>query len=276
MRPAISALTALILVATARGQEPAQFDVVSIKANDSGAAQMVVGPRNGRFRASNVTPQFLVEWAFELRGFRIVNMPSWATQQHFDIATNGPADLTEATARPLVQALLADRFQMRMHMEARTQGVYVLMPTRPGAVSDAPNVRSTRNSCQPGRLRNLAPPPRAMYGSDATVSCGLRLALGHISGMAITMAEVTEAISREVNRTVIDKSEIRDNVDLVLNFLPGAVQQLIQPDAVDQPGGGLFPGLFTAVQEQLGLRLVADEGPVQVLVVDRLSPPTPN
>ena len=68
----VAMMWALIPAPTTRGQEPGQFEVASIRPNDSGAAQMVVGPRNGRFRASNVTAQFLVEWTYELREFRII------------------------------------------------------------------------------------------------------------------------------------------------------------------------------------------------------------
>jgi hypothetical protein len=118
-------------------------------------------------------------------------------------------------------------------------------------------------------------PPTAMFDANAVVQCGLRLALGHISGMSVTMAEVADAISREAKRPVIDESGIRSKVDLVLNYTPEAVQLLRPEVAVQLPQNG-FPVISTAIREQLGLRLVADDAPIEVLIIEQLNRPSPN
>ena len=274
----VSALA--LLVATTRdavstGQTPTQFEVASIRPNLSGVPQMVIRPRNGRFNASNVTPQFLIRWAYELLDFRVIGLPAWATRDHFDIDATGLADLNEASTRPLVKALLAGRFGLRTHLETRQLPVFAL--SSEGAnFAKAPNLRATQSACSQTPPAYRPPPPRQMFDSSTIVQCGVRVALGHISGAAVSMAELAEAISREVRRPVIDKTQITDRVDVVLNFTPEAIQ-LAQPDAVEPSApNAAAPSIFTAVREQLRLRLVGDDAPIDVLVVDQISHPSEN
>lgn len=263
-----------LALALPSAQTSTQFDVVSIKKNTSDVPQMMIRPRNNRFNASNVTPQFLLRWAFETPNIRIVGLPDWATKERFDITATGPDQLTDATARPLAKALLAERFGLRTHVETRDLPVYLLVP-RSTSSRVAPNLRSAEGTCVSTNESTRPSPPRVMFPSAASAPCGLRLARGHISGGSVAMADVAEAISRDLDRTVLDRSNVVEKVDLVLNFTQEAIR-LLRANRGDVETDDSFPSVFTAVQEQLGLRLDPGTAPLEVLVIDQLNQPTPN
>jgi uncharacterized protein (TIGR03435 family) len=205
-------------------------------------------PGDGRFRAENVSVVMLIHWAYEMPETRILNAPGWAGTTYFNIdATADPSilaalqKLTSDAGRrqkeKMVQALLADRFKLSMHAESRELPIYTLVVAKGG-----PKL---------GVLRD----------SGATINRGSDRIEVQTSNSVSTLAE---QLSMIVGRDVVDQTAITGRYNLKLQWTPD--------DAAADSG----PSIFTALEEQLGLKLEPAKGPVQVLVIDKVEMPSAN
>ena len=183
----------------------------------------------------------------------------------------------------MLQALLEDRFQLRLHRESRELPLYVLTFTTTDRRL-GPRLTPTTVDCAE-ILATLYPatgpaPPRPSFVPGQAPPCGSTGGPGQILAQGMTMAQLASNLSSRVNRVVVDKTGMTGNFDLHLEWMP---------DQVQGPGTlGALPGapppspdtqgasIYTALQEQLGLKLESTRGPVDVLVVDRVEPPTPD
>ena len=204
-------------------------------------------PSEGRFRAENISVVMLIHWAYEMPETRILDAPGWARSTYFNIdATADPAvdqqlhNLTSDAGRKqkekMVQALLADRFHLIVHIETREFPIYELVVAKGGAKLGNPQ--------SGGRTVN--------HGRDNI----------EVEG-ANSATLLAEELSKETGRNVVDKTGITGRYDLKLQWTPD--------DAADSG-----PSLFTALEEQLGLKLQPAKGPVQVLVIDHVEMPSAN
>ena len=214
-------------------------------------------PSEGRFRAENVSVVMLIHWAYEMPETRILDAPGWAHSTYFNIdATADPAvdqqlrNLTSDAGRKqkemMVRALLADRFHLIVRPETRELPIYELVVARGGA-----------------KLGDLK-------SSGTTVNHGR----GHIEVEgANSVAFLAEELSQETGRVVVDKTGITGRYNLKLHWTPddATEPQLLNGAPVDSG-----PSLFTALEEQLGLKLQPAKGPVQVLVIDKVEMPSAN
>lgn len=217
------------------------FEAVTIKPNDLGGGHSNSRSSNGRLEAS-MTVKSLIEMAFQIKSFQVSGGPGWLDEHNYTIvATTGDATplKTEVLAKYL-QSLLTDRFHLAYHRETKELPVYDLLAAKNGP--------------------RLTP---AATTNEGTSSQGRNGAF-HMTGTDLTMAGFSSFLAGHLDRPVIDRTGIQGRYDVKLEWSA--------PEVAD----ATLPSLFTALQEQLGLRLEAGKGPVEILVVDSVDPPTSN
>ena len=286
----LAVATAAVLTASAQVKPlppdaPERFEVASIKPNKDPVPGLVPagsfegGP--GRFRASQATLQELIISAYDLFGFEILEAPNWATRDRFDIVATmspGPPSEQVARVRRMLRALLAERFNLVMHEEQREMPMYSLVFARSdralgsrllpfkGECTDDPSKVTMPDLTRPLPLSD------ASKGPQLCIS-GLRV--GRIQGRGVALSDLTTMLSRlaAVRRRVVDKTGLSGLFDYDVEWaatLPAGVA--MPADRPTETG----PDIFTALQEQLGLKLEPGRDPLRVLVVDRVSQPSPN
>ena len=251
---------ALLSLVHARAQAPATFDVASVKANKSGANQVSVSWQGG-VSMINVPLRAIVQFAYNINTpSRIVGHPDWTNVERFDIQARPPEGVTGVEQmRPMLQALLADRFKMAAHLEKRELQSYALVKARSdGALG--PNLKPSTAVCLGPRGEK----------SPLAIQCGVQGgAAGGARLVGVPMAQLAPLISLVVGRPVVDRTGLIGNYDIELRFsgepAPGA-----------PPPSSDAPSIFTALQEQLGLKLDAERETVEVLVIDRIDRPSEN
>jgi uncharacterized protein (TIGR03435 family) len=258
-------------VTAAARQAPAQFEVASVKVNTSGdakvAIQMLPG---GRFTATNATLRQLIRNAYQLQEFQITGGPNWLDRDHFDIVAKaeGASPDDPGRARLMLRALLAERFALTVHIEARDLPIYALVPAKSDGTL-GPELKRTGPECE---ARDAGSP-----GNRST--CDLRVLPGTVAAGRATLAELAVGLSPLVGRIVQDRTGLAGNFAFTLRWTPEQMSPGLERKAramglppVDTEGSSLF----TAVREQLGLKLDSQKGPVDVLVIDRAERPKEN
>ena len=246
-----------------------------------------LGFRPGRFSAENITLQQLLTYAYDLQAYEIFGGASWVTSDRFDIAATmqpsrtGSGSLNNASRnRGLVRALLADRFNLVVHEERREMPVYSLVMARPDRKLGE-RLRPFEGEC--GDSSKLGPPPeRATFGmptSDPSKGpqwCMAYTGVGRISAQGTMLSGLTMILARlrAVSRRVIDRTGLTGLFDFDLEWTPLVAPPGPAPPGVPSDAAG--PTLFTALQEQLGLKLESTRETVPVLVVDSVNQPSPN
>jgi uncharacterized protein (TIGR03435 family) len=245
---------------------PPVFEVAAIKLNQSGSGNSNSNTNNGRFTATNVSLKNVMEYdAYGIPASRILDGPKWLDSTRFDIEAK--MDDSEAAhlrtlahgqrrleTQAMFQKLLADRFKLAVHWETRELPVYALIVAKKGS-----KLQPTKETSQGSGTSSH----NSESGSQFTAK-------------GVTLPELAQALSqelfRELGRDIVDKTEIKGRYDLSLNWTPdgGAVTD----GAASSADSG--PSLFTAVQEQLGLKLEPAKAPVQVLVIDHAEMPSEN
>jgi uncharacterized protein (TIGR03435 family) len=258
------ALTLALTSATAQ----TTFEVASIKRNTSGDGGIVLDISRGQVRAVNVPLQTLIRQAFEVMDAQIVGAPGWVATERYDITAKAPDGLASGELmRPLLRALLADRFMLTTHRERREMPVFALAWARPDR-SYGPSLRESSIDC--ATRNNAAPAPPAPDGDWP--ECTVRYTPGALYLGGYEMAEFLRMLAPLVGRTLVDETGLAGRVKIRLEFRP-------QGRAAATPQGGTAddrPDLFSAIEEQLGLKLESRRAPVDVLVIDRLERPTPD
>jgi uncharacterized protein (TIGR03435 family) len=264
-------LSALALCASELSAQVAglSFDVASVKPNNSGdrGSRLGMSP-NGRMTATNVSLKQLILNAYNLRDFQLTGGPAWLDVDRFDIsATAGHAIQPGAGGAPqelfdMVKNLLADRFKLLAHTETRDAPIYRLVLARPDGKL-GPKMRASDVDCAALASRGAMPAPPA---PGQMGPCGTRFSDGHLAVRAGTLAQITRTFAGlpGVARIVVDSTGLTGSFDIDLDWA--------QDPSADAAG----PSIFTAVQEQVGLKLESSRGPVDVLVIDHAEPPTPD
>jgi uncharacterized protein (TIGR03435 family) len=267
----------------------ATFEVASVKANKSGDNRIGIGFQpGGRFRATNVPLRELISAAHgtpqPLPAFQITGGPKWIESDRFDIVAKAPGDPQPGPNGPppamfaMLRTLLADRFQLILHRETKDMAIYALVLARADGKL-GPQLKPATTDCAAmmaaARGRGAPPPPPA---PGDRMPCGMRMFPGNLSGGSSPIAQLTNVLARFVNRTVVDQTGLTGNYDLDLQWTP---DQMPQGRGDPPPGAPALPAIdpngpsiFTAVQEQLGLKLESTKGPVSVVVIDRVEHPT--
>lgn len=237
----ILAVTASAPFGAAQSPEKA-FEAVSIKRNKTTAVASDTNTTPGRVSLVNVTMLSVVLRAFGVMGPQVVGAPDWLRSERYDIlaVTGDGAALTDVTRREYLQKLLAERCQFSFHREMREIRVYSLVPSK-----DGPKVTA-----------HVGPGEYAMRVQPADDGrLGLRSTRGN-------MPRLAEILTGQVGELVIDQTGLSGEYDFTLEWAP----------ALNESAGGA--SLFTALVEQLGLRLESGKRPMEAIVIDRIARPT--
>jgi len=271
MRPIVVLFLALAAQWTeSAGQAPPPvFEAASIKRNTSGETRIRFETPPGRVNAINVPLRFVIRQAYRLPESRIVGGPVWLDSDRFDIVATAPAQAPGDAVREMLRALLTERYGLRMHAETREMPVYLLRLMRTDGTLGS-NLRRSTMDCA-GR------PSSVVAGQ---VRCGVLVSQGPASaslrGGGSTIDSFVRLLGDFLDRPLIDESGLTGTFDLELEFsaprssMPGT----LAPGGLAAAGLDDVPAVFTAVREQLGLKLDAQRGRAEVWVVDAASPPS--
>jgi len=285
--PAIVA-TAMLLGATTAvvfGQPAArpQFEAASIKPSSTGELRMrMVRPLPGRLEA-DAPVRMLMQNAYTAQPFQIVGGPAWIDSDKYEIEAKADGNASRAQLFLMLQSLLEDRFQLKIHRETRELPVYSLVAARNGPKLPRPKEGGCEAATPetppewPG-VGRMRPPDQnqPVLARCDSVNVSLAASGARMQGGKIPMSEFVRMLSSVLDRTVIDKTGFTGLFDLRLEFLP---DDATPPLPAPPPGAGLdskTPSIFIALQEQLGLRLESAKGPVEVIVVDHIERPSAN
>ncbi|MGE3401318.1 MAG: TIGR03435 family protein, partial [Vicinamibacterales bacterium] len=231
----------------------------------------------GRFVRTNIPIDVLIAQAYgPLQRFEIAGVPEWATDTRVDVEARADGNPTAAEMNQMLQALLADRFGLVVRRETREQPVYALVVARTGALGPRLTAHADNSGCvdpqtTPNNVRGLdpnaplpPPPCGAFRGAPA---------IGRLAGADVPLDLLGRAVSGQLGRMVLDRTGLAGTFDFILEWTP--LQQLpgVDPVAIANPDR---PSIFTAFDEQLGLKLEAQTGPVNMLVIERVEMPTEN
>ena len=284
--PSRAAAIALVVasVAAAGSVAPAQtptraFEATSIKRNPPRDALPIAAVRGDRFIAPSTTVRDLIRVANLVEEIQIDGGPGWIESERFAIEATTGTNITAEDARAMVRAMLADRFKLKTHTEKRDLQGFNLIAVR-GNTSDR---RPSGPQCAP--LRSPAgipapPPPPPPPGGGAQVlpltagtalsKCGAALGPFWFSARAISFEQFAMLLSRTIRRPVVDRTNLTGAYDFDLTFQPESPT----PSPIPAPADA--PSIFTAVQEQLGLKLDPQRVPTDVIVIDSVERPSEN
>lgn len=222
---------------------------------------------------------------------QLVDAPAWAATERFSIEAVTDGSVTSQQVRLMLRTLLAERFQLSVHTETRTLSVLALVKARRGGALGN-GLRQSRAECvaitpPPGVPKPPPPPPgppggiRPILQKDVDLrrGCGAMAIPGWLSARRVTMAQLARTLAVFAGRHVIDRSGLEGEFDLDLTFTPEFAAAGPPPPGAPQsppppPTGA--PGLFTALQEQVGLKLESQRAAIEVIVIDRIERPSEN
>jgi uncharacterized protein (TIGR03435 family) len=240
--------------ATEATPAPISYDVMAIKPNNTGSGGVDIDTDDDRFTATNVSLKTLLEEIYDIKSDLISGIPGPVDSARFDISAKiSEPDhevlkkLTPEQQRQLLLPLVTERFQLKVHTETKTLPVYELV-VLPGGPKFKPSADQTTTG-----------------GGDISVH-GTRVR-ADLTAKEIPMKHLAKALAGSIHRTVIDKTGLKGTYDLTLQW---------SNDENPDSGAEQAPSIFTAVQEQLGLKLQSAKGPVETLVVDHAAMPSEN
>jgi uncharacterized protein (TIGR03435 family) len=224
------------------------FEVASVKANKSGSPNSNAGRVSGdRYEASNVTLVQLLRPAYGIQEFQIERQPGWAGIERFDIVAKMPSDSKPGDWPVMLQNLLAERFHLKFHRGQRETDALALVIARGGP------------KLTPADPAACAPPAG---------SCGFRASPTQIEARGQSMEQLATRLSRSIGQTVVNRTDLTGIFDFKVEWTID--------DQFRTAGATASPTIFTALTEQLGLRLQSQRTNVDVLVIDAVERPSPD
>jgi len=241
--------------------EPLTFEVASVKPGDPDVRPRGGGPvSGGGLRIVCMPLKWIIMFAYDMNEFQVSGGPAWIESQGFDIVAKAPGAAASETrlptaeehrqARLRLQALLAERFQLVVRRETKDTQVYALLIAKNGF-----------------KMKASAGESRGLRQSES----------GEMTGIATRMEILTKVLSRVIGHPVLDKTGLTGSYDFTLKFAPE-----LTGGGLEKPGSGVgtldmaAPSIFTALQEQLGLKLESQKAPAEFIVIERVARPTPN
>ena len=233
----------ILCLAVVALSQAAEFEAASAKPNQCGASPAGMRLSGSQLTIANTPLQRIAGAAFSIGEDRIDSLltgPKWITSECYDITAKLPPGGAMAQLPALLQALLKARFGMAFHRETREVPAYALVVAKGGL------------KAQPAK-----PDGRS----------GFRIRAGHIESESATMAGLTDKLSRFADRPVVEKTNLAGSYEFKLDWAP-------DPTLIDAAAA---PSLYTAIEEQLGLKLEARKEPMEVVVIDQIAKvPTEN
>jgi len=266
----VVAAVAIVLSASLAAQNPAaepRFEVVSIKRDTSGSRALLFGTIKGvAFSVEGATAAALIRQAHPAEDRNITGLPDWAKSDRYVIVGKAGGTPTREELMSMLAAMLADRFQLAMHYDRHEGRIYALVVAdRSGKPKAA--LRSTSIDCTAiGQANERGEPvPETANGAPP---CGLRYSGGILDAGGIDMAALAENLSPVAGRPVFDRTNLEGNFEFTLRYSAGA----------PRPDGNVTDtaSVFTALPEQLGLKLEPQDGALRSIVIDHIERPTEN
>jgi uncharacterized protein (TIGR03435 family) len=269
-----------------------KFEVASIRPAKSGWRFSGQQSPPGRLRATNVTAKNLIENAynrqprFSLGDDQILGGPKWISSDRFDIdAKLSRVEQDEEKKLPrnewadqlrlMLQSMLADRFKLKVTQETKELPIYVLVVAKQG----------------PKLAKSTVPPPAALGAKPPDSGSRVWMGRGQLIGIGVSVGDLAGLLSHlpEIGgREVVDQTGLQGRYDFTLKWTPEQGQRFGGPGPSGTAGGAQSaagkpaapgssgPSIFTAIQQQLGLRLKPSEGPVEMVVIDHIEHPSAN
>jgi uncharacterized protein (TIGR03435 family) len=234
---------------------PLVYDVVSVKMNNTGHGRWGIDVGDYTYSATNIPLRELLASAYGIKSDLIFKVPGPIDAARFDIdakivpSPSAPEKLTDRERPGMLKAMLADRFGIKAHAEVKTLPGFDLVVARSG-------------------LKINPTPP-----SDAASDSGAHIHPAALTANNITMAQLAGTLTSIVHRQVIDKTGLSGNYDVDLKWTPDDADS--SESSTDAPANAA-PTIFTAIEEQLGLKLEPAKGPVETLVIDHADMPSAN
>ena len=269
-----------------------KYDVSTIKPAASSEPHMMMAITPDGVSIKNIPIQMVLRDAFNVEDDRIVGAPAWVRTNHYNVeAKVAPEDAPKLEKLKLDQRqsmmlpLLVERLSLKYHHETRELPMYSLVVAKGGPKMKASESQDPPSAGPPGspdKLDPAAPPPRRSMRM---------MGRGHIEAEGTNMQVLAHILSQQLGRSVTDKTGLTGNYDYTLQWTPDdAPPPMGSGGGPGGPGGGpaggpphndsgsdaVGPSLFTAVQEQLGLKLESGKGTVDVIVIDHIDPPSEN
>jgi len=266
-------LTAFTAAQSTSPAKPPAFEVASVKPNTSGDGRVLMTPQpGGRLNLVNVPLRLMIRYAYRVQDFQVVGGPDWLSTARFDVVAKAEGgNPSQEDLQLMLRSLLADRFKLVVRPDTREMPTYSLVPARADGKTAA-QLRKSDANCGPATAPGAPPAPGQLP------SCGSMLGFGNLKARGSTMAALASTLSTFAGRIVVDRTGLAGGYDVDLNWTPdqiprpaGGGDQPVQVNGVTIDPNG--PSLFTALQEQLGLKLESARGPVDVLVVERAEKP---
>ena len=266
-------------------QPPLAFEIASVKPNKSGAEDRYIriDPSGTSLTVVNMQLRELITFAYQIQRFQLEGGPDWIASDRFDILAKPERAVPSTRAffdgqeplRMMVRTLLADRFKLVMHKETKELPIFELVLARQDGRL-GPQLRPAAVDCaaRAAAAKGGATTP-ASSGPQGRGSCFMNLNPVSVRGGGVTLAMLANILAGPAQRLVIDRTGLTGDWDLEVNYTPDRSQVppgVELPSSVDPNG----PSLYTAIEEQLGLKLRPARGPVEVLVIDSVQQPSPN
>lgn len=254
------------------------FEAASIKPTDEPRkpSRFQAG---GRFVAPSVPARILIGLAYSLPFSAghggMIGGPDWLDSQRYDVEARAEGNPPQDQMVLMLQSLLADRFKLSVHWETRQLPVYALVLAKAGRMGPqlVPHATSD-SSCREVDVPIQVPLQAVPSNTKPSCAGGFVMSPGHI-GAVSTMADLAKAMSwfGQIDRAVVDRTGLSGTFNITLDYAPSLPGAPADADATDSS----FPStIFTALNEQLGLKLESETGPVQVLVIDHMEKPSEN
>jgi len=266
-------------VVRAQGQNerlPSNFDVASVKRNSSTPSGRMTfqASAGGRLTAENMPLRLLIQRAYDVRPFQISDGPSWIDTERYDIVATADAVVPEKhVVGPMLRALLEDRFRLKLHRETRELPVLNLTQKSSGKLMTSKTVDCADAGPTVSPAGSSTLPCHEVVLSISPTGARLRGEQASTGQLAITLANI-------LGRPVIDRTAFGEQFDLdvevSLDGLDGIMDVLGIRSAAAPASDNMIPSVLTALPEQLGLKLTAGKGPVEVLVIEHVRRPSEN
>jgi uncharacterized protein (TIGR03435 family) len=259
------------------------FDVVSIKPNKAGDNRTMIRMGQDTFAGTNISLKMMLRSAYGLTTEdQIIGLAGAPDSARFDVEAKIDADTVaalkklpveefEATRGRMLQAMLADRFQLKVHRETKELSMYDLVIAKGGfklkeADADAPSPDSNAPNA-------IATAQNGMKGPDGIARKGMmRMGRGELTAQGVPISNLANFLAQMLHKQVTDRTALTGKYDIHLKWQPDDMPA----ESHEATGSDPAPSIFTALQEQLGLRLESVKGPVDTIVIDHVEMPSEN
>jgi uncharacterized protein (TIGR03435 family) len=260
----------LLLFALAAGaataQAPPAFEVASVKLNKSGTTQANAGMLPNGVNFVNLPLRGIIQLAYGInQPSKLVGVPDWAVSERYDITARAAGPITQEERRLMLQALLADRLKLVARLEKREVTILALILARNDGKLGK-NLVESKGCIAPGNAAAKQAPPA---GAETSI-CGPRTGgFGRVILIGTPIQQFTSLLALALGRTIVDKTGLTGRYDIDLTYTP---EQPI-PAGINLPGPAPDPNgptIYTALREQLGLKLESQKDLEEILVIDHV------